>query len=74
MRPQKPPRWNRNDLVGNVWELTVSTSGAANQFMVCGGAWGTWDFPDTPRAECPYWMNENVRSNIVGFRCARGAL
>jgi len=60
--------------VGNVWELTVSTSGAANQFMVCGGAWGTWDFPDTPRAERPYWMNENVRSNIVGFRCARGAL
>lgn len=45
---------------------------APNQFMVCGGAWGASDFSDTRAPECPYWMDQLVRSNIVGFRCARG--
>jgi len=68
------------DLVGDVWQWTDtvirSEMGELGKGVV-GGAWGDaagthgTDFPNEIDVRpSPYWAEESVRSNILGFRCA----
>ncbi|MBI4384770.1 MAG: SUMF1/EgtB/PvdO family nonheme iron enzyme [Nitrospinae bacterium] len=66
---KKPNQYGLYDMVGNVWEWTVSDYGEYGNIVIRGGSWDSVPYSARPAFRGNNRPSEHV--NFIGFRCAQ---